>query len=382
MNYLTVDLYKDFKCIASACPNTCCAGWRIIIDEATCKKMAEHEEQLDVPAKDWLIETDNGICAKLENQRCYMLDNNNLCKVVLKLGPEYLSDTCRIYPRKGHQYGSVLEGYLSMSCPDVIDKLMNKESIQFDFTEDESPAPQYEYTKLYFYESSVHTGIVDILQCFPSVTLSTRLFVSYKILETAIQFYQTGQIDYHSLSPHINLYFQENTLHSLDVQLSHAVSEANRYSFLRKLQTILYRKPVLERFSQLIRLTNNYFAQTSFEQYLSDMAAFRSAIQDYTSFYTNYWVYRIFSDSLEIPDYELVKTKFIYIAAEFCLIQTIALASFVNNNKKLNRDEYIYIISCISRTFEHSEAFRRLLTDKLVENNTISDAGLLLMTVI
>ena len=45
MNYLTVDLYKDFKCIASACPNTCCAGWRIIIDEATCKKMAEHEEQ-------------------------------------------------------------------------------------------------------------------------------------------------------------------------------------------------------------------------------------------------------------------------------------------------------------------------------------------------
>lgn len=382
MNYLTADLYKDFECIAGACPNTCCVGWRIIIDEATCKKMTEHEEQLGVPAKDWLIETDKGTCAKLENQRCYMLDDNNLCKVVLKLGPEYLSNTCQVYPRKWHKYGSVMEGYLSMSCPDVIDKLMNKECVQFDFSEDESPASQYEHTKLYFYESSVRTGIVDILQCYPQITLSTRLFAAYKILEKAIEFYHNGQLDYNSLSPNIDLYFQENTLRSLDTQLSHVVKETDRYRFLQKLQTVLYGQSTLERFSQLIELTNTYFMQSTPEQYLSDIALFRADLQNYASFYTNYWVYRIFSDGLEIPDYQLVKTKFLYIAAEFCLIQTMALASFVNNGRKLNRDEYIYIISCISRRFEHSEGFRRLLTDKLVGNNTISAAGLLLMILI
>ena len=27
------DYYKDFSCIAGACPDTCCAGWQIMIDE-------------------------------------------------------------------------------------------------------------------------------------------------------------------------------------------------------------------------------------------------------------------------------------------------------------------------------------------------------------
>lgn len=25
--------YKEFSCIAGACPDTCCAGWQIMIDE-------------------------------------------------------------------------------------------------------------------------------------------------------------------------------------------------------------------------------------------------------------------------------------------------------------------------------------------------------------
>ena len=30
--------YKEFSCIASACPDTCCAGWQIVADEAALKK--------------------------------------------------------------------------------------------------------------------------------------------------------------------------------------------------------------------------------------------------------------------------------------------------------------------------------------------------------
>ena len=29
--------YKDFKCTASKCTDTCCAGWEIIIDDETYK---------------------------------------------------------------------------------------------------------------------------------------------------------------------------------------------------------------------------------------------------------------------------------------------------------------------------------------------------------
>lgn len=30
--------YKEFSCIAGACPDTCCAGWQIMIDEKSLQK--------------------------------------------------------------------------------------------------------------------------------------------------------------------------------------------------------------------------------------------------------------------------------------------------------------------------------------------------------
>ena len=30
--------YNEFSCIADACPDTCCAGWQIMIDDKSLKK--------------------------------------------------------------------------------------------------------------------------------------------------------------------------------------------------------------------------------------------------------------------------------------------------------------------------------------------------------
>ena len=35
------EYFKDFKCIASECEDTCCAGWGIVIDDETYKKYGE-----------------------------------------------------------------------------------------------------------------------------------------------------------------------------------------------------------------------------------------------------------------------------------------------------------------------------------------------------
>ena len=92
-------------------------------------------------------------------------------------------------------------------------------------------------------------------------------------------------------------------------------------------------------------------------------------------------MYRIFSDTLSIPDYEKVKEKFAYIAVEFAVFQTIALVSFVKN-QRLIREEYIYIISCLSRMMEHSVNFMEDLKRQIREKNLASGAGLLLMTIL
>lgn len=35
MKLVTPSFYKDFKCIAGACPDSCCQGWEVDADEAS-----------------------------------------------------------------------------------------------------------------------------------------------------------------------------------------------------------------------------------------------------------------------------------------------------------------------------------------------------------
>lgn len=379
MNHIAVDIYRDFECIAGACPNTCCAGWRIDIDAETYRKMKEKEEQLGVPARDWLIEKDDKVTAKLNHNRCYMLDENNLCRVVRMLGPEYLSDVCRLHPRRHKQYGDIIEGSLIVSCPEVLSMLMERPCVQFDFSEDNTHGDPYPYYSLYFYESKVRSYIMDILQNNPDITLTTRLFVSFQILEQAILLQQNGELSFEVLKTDIDRYSQRHYLASLDTQLHNIVKENSRYRFLQQLLTIVPGSGD-ERFNRLARQTISYFNENDVEVYLADLVRFRRFTCTYDTFYTNYWVYRIFLDLIATPDYESTKDNLLYIAAEFCLFQTFALVA--NAKQCLDRDEYIYMISYIARIMEHNDNFRRNLTTHLQENDSISAAGLLTLILV
>lgn len=382
MQYLAVDLFYDFQCVGGACINTCCVGWNISIDENTYQKMVENEEILGVAADDWLEKKDKCILAKLDNGRCYMLNENNLCNVVLKLGPEYLSQTCTVYPRTLLKYGYVMEGHMKVSCPEIISKLMDKERVQFELHEDEEPDSAYEHMQLYLYESAVRSGIIGILQHTADVTLSTRIFASYNILEEAISFYQEEQIDFNNVKKDVEECLQENVLLSINADMGEAIQESDRYKFLRQLQEVIATFPEWGgRFSEICRQVNEYFARNNFHQYIEDMQKFRTYVRDkYHNFYINYWVCRLFADTIAIPDYEKAREKYIYVAAEFCLFQIMAFVTYVNHSN-LDREEYIYMISFVSRTLDHSEDFRKNLMKLLKETNIVGIAGLLMMII-
>lgn len=39
MEYVYPDYYRQFTCIGGECPDTCCAGWEIVIDDKTLKSI-------------------------------------------------------------------------------------------------------------------------------------------------------------------------------------------------------------------------------------------------------------------------------------------------------------------------------------------------------
>ena len=98
MLYTYPDYYSDFRCIADACEDTCCAGWQIAVDDKALRRYRREES----PYKKKLR---NSICWRKKvfrwgkEKRCAFLREDNLCDMYRNLGAESLCRTCRLYPR-------------------------------------------------------------------------------------------------------------------------------------------------------------------------------------------------------------------------------------------------------------------------------------------
>ena len=136
MRYTVPDYYKKFKCLASDCPATCCAGWQIMIDDKSLKKYAGCPGIFGsrlANSVDW----EEG-CFKQYHGRCAFLNEENLCDIHLEKGANFLCRTCRRYPKHVEVYENEREISLSLSCPMVARLLLSKtDRAQFFTTEKE-----------------------------------------------------------------------------------------------------------------------------------------------------------------------------------------------------------------------------------------------------
>lgn len=141
MNLLKPIFYDEFSCIGAECPLTCCAGWRITIDDDTFKnyrkmggKIASFAKKNMVYEERW---HENKVQLK-DNGLCPMLNDKQLCEVVLCKGTKHLSQTCKIYPRETVHSFDTNELYLSLSCPRALELLFALgEKVKFVLEEDE-----------------------------------------------------------------------------------------------------------------------------------------------------------------------------------------------------------------------------------------------------
>ena len=142
MLYTIPDYYKEFQCIADRCPDTCCAGWQIVVDERSmekyrsiCGKMMlqgvrRKEEGKDFTWKKMLgsIDWAKGTFRQDDSKRCAFLDENNLCELYKNLGQKSLCKTCKLYPRHIEEFEGLREISLSVSCPEVARILIERKT--------------------------------------------------------------------------------------------------------------------------------------------------------------------------------------------------------------------------------------------------------------
>lgn len=124
MQYTRPDYYEDFSCIGGACPDTCCAGWQIGIDEASLEK---YMHQKDIFGNRLRNEIDwkEGVFHQYKGD-CSFLNEEHLCDIYAELGKEYLCHTCKTYPRYTEDFDGLREQFLCLSCPVVADMLLGR----------------------------------------------------------------------------------------------------------------------------------------------------------------------------------------------------------------------------------------------------------------
>lgn len=131
MLYTIPDYYREFQCSAAGCEDTCCAGWKIMIDK---KSLAKYKKVSGPFRKRMLssVRWKEGAFRQSPDKRCAFLNQENLCDLYTELGEKSLCKTCRRYPRHVEEFENIREITLSVSCPEVAKILLKKkEPVKF-----------------------------------------------------------------------------------------------------------------------------------------------------------------------------------------------------------------------------------------------------------
>lgn len=165
MRYTIPDYYKEFHCIADKCEDTCCAGWKIVIDPGSLagyKKIRGKFRWRIIKSVDWCTGT---FCQNKE-KRCAFLNDANLCDLYINQGANSLCKTCRLYPRHIEEFENLREITLSVSCPEVARILMERRTpVTFLHYEKEGEEEYEDFDPFLFsILEDARTGMIRILQ--------------------------------------------------------------------------------------------------------------------------------------------------------------------------------------------------------------------------
>lgn len=139
---------KEFKCLAENCPQTCCQGWNIPVDEKHAsfyQNLADKNLHEITDSALRKISTGKGKNRSTEyflnllkqpDEICPFLSEAKFCRLQEKYGEFALCDTCFFFPRYYWQIDSSLFLSASLSCPKVRElALLNPNRMDFESIE-------------------------------------------------------------------------------------------------------------------------------------------------------------------------------------------------------------------------------------------------------
>lgn len=132
--------FDTFRCIAAACPDSCCVGWDVVIDDDSAARYHAMNTALGQKIHNHMtIDEDGDTVFTSVDGHCPFLQKDGLCEIQCHCGEAALSVTCRRFPRIVQEYDDFTEHCLSLSCPEGARITLTAPSLQAPSPETDDP---------------------------------------------------------------------------------------------------------------------------------------------------------------------------------------------------------------------------------------------------
>ena len=121
MKHLYPSYYEKFRCIAAACPDSCCQGWDVVIDEKTEAFYNSVKGDFGDKLRNAIYTDPDGdrVFRLADEKKCPFWGDDKLCDIYRTLGEEHLCLTCAMFPRITMNYTTFAEHTLALACPEA-----------------------------------------------------------------------------------------------------------------------------------------------------------------------------------------------------------------------------------------------------------------------
>lgn len=368
-----------FKCIGSACADTCCAGWDINIDEDTYKKYTNCTGKLKELVQGKFRENKNsedylnkGFMILKEHNKCPFLNDNLLCDIHGGIGEENLCITCKRFPRVYNIIDDVYEKSGLPSCEEICNiAFLNKEKMEFIETEEEIDESAIEIRRII--DTEAFEGTDSLLQYFWDIRINSINIIqnrSFSIEErlgilksfyTKIEEYYNEK-DFEGIEDLLGEYGEGNidfdSLKILDL------NESNEFylslldkELIKNIRSIRL-KECVEEYKKGILKVNDIV------KYINDEKSILKLIEKYSYILENYLVNQIFKDLIPLNRGESLNLSINILINSYRIIKAYIIGIALNN-KEINEDLIIRVIQSLSKDIEHNKVFKNLLESEI-----------------
>lgn len=360
MRYIFPHYFNDFCCVAAECQDTCCAGWKIMIDDTSLERYQNLKGEFGEQVRQNINWKKRSFCQ--HQGRCAFLNDDNLCEMHLVAGEGMLCDTCTNYPRHMEEYEGLREGSLSLSCIEAAKMILGcMEPVQFVSMEDDVQDEEYEN-----FDFLLFTKLMDAREVLIRILQDRELDIYWR-MAMALDITQQIQdavdkTEYYRIDELLEELTKENLYLSYQNKLCAEKQGAHSYysnvrKYLRVFRTLEVLKEDWPDYVKRAEWTLFGEGQGAYEE---KKKRFHQSIEvdNYESWSSCleqlvvYFVFVYFCGSV-YDDWILSKMQFAI--ASVLIIRELIFAEWIQNGESLDFETIVDVAHRYSREVEHSD---------------------------